>query len=201
MTTISSTTKHVVAHASEPDSAAHIDLVAITHTVSEVLRATPVGAVPDSMAIAAAIELLTGHIQLLLPIAESSHRRTRPQGSSADRGICVDALNFAPDPRAAFEELRRLLRPGARAVFTSADRRPASSRPWNRVGLELEAEDERPHVPGMWRRLYRLWTDHEADLRSELGDAQADRMLDEARRRAPEMAYRRFSIVTVRHLT
>ncbi|MCD9195451.1 class I SAM-dependent methyltransferase [Streptomyces albireticuli] len=118
--------------------------------------------------------------------------------ASADGVICADAFSFAPDGRAALEELRRIPRPGARALITSPDRHPASSKPWDRVGLELEAEGERPHVPGMWRRLYRLWADHEDELRNVLGEAQAERMIGEARRRAPEMDYRRFSVATVR---
>ena len=47
--------------------------------------------------------------------------------ASADGVVSVDALPFAPDRDAALRELRRVLRPGARAVFTAAT--PAEAEP------------------------------------------------------------------------
>ncbi|SBU96971.1 hypothetical protein GA0115249_117175 [Streptomyces sp. PpalLS-921] len=40
--------------------------------------------------------------------------------------------------------------------------------------------DERPGEPALWERLYRLWIAHADQLRRELGEAPAERMLAEA---------------------
>ena len=37
---------------------------------------------------------------------------------SADAVLCVDAIHFAPQPDAAYGEIRRVLAPGGRAVLT-----------------------------------------------------------------------------------
>lgn len=66
------------------------------------------------------------------------------------------------------------------------------------AGLELEWEEERPHEPAMWSRLYRLWTEHEVDLRLHLGDDQAESMLTEARTRSRTVGDRRSVTVTLR---
>jgi SAM-dependent methyltransferase len=57
--------------------------------------------------------------------------------SSADAVLCVDAIQFADDPDAAYSELRRILAPGGRAVLTC----------WEAV----DAADER--VPARLRRV------------------------------------------------
>jgi SAM-dependent methyltransferase len=128
--------------------------------------------------------------------------------ASADGVVSVDALPFAPDRDAALRELRRVLRPGARAVFTAS--RPADDQPsgpgsmgaWRArlagAGLELDHDEPRPDVPSFWLRLYRLWEQHEGALRAELGDRATDAMLDEARERAPKLATLHFRAFTVR---
>jgi SAM-dependent methyltransferase len=130
-----------------------------------------------------------------------------PDGS-ADGVVSVDALPLALDRDAALRELRRVLRPGARAVFTAAkpadDQPPGSSRTsaWpDRVagaGLELDHDEPRPDVPSFWRRLYCLWEQHEVSLRSALGDRATDNMLAEAREVAPKLATLHFRAFTVR---
>ncbi|MFF7603429.1 hypothetical protein [Streptomyces mirabilis] len=62
----------------------------------------------------------------------------------------------------------------------------------------LDAEEERPHEPQMWQRLYALWIEHEAELRAQLGDAQAESMLTEARTRGPKLPERLALAVTLR---
>jgi ubiquinone/menaquinone biosynthesis C-methylase UbiE len=117
--------------------------------------------------------------------------------------ICVDALGFERDRRAALEEIRRVLKPGARAVLTSGrSRTHAVLPPWKEqaasVGLILDAEQERPHEPQMWQRLYALWIQHEAQLRTELSDAQTESMLHEAHARGPSLPERQALVVTLR---
>jgi SAM-dependent methyltransferase len=63
--------------------------------------------------------------------AEHARQRGRPadfrvgdlaatglEAGSVDAVLCVDAIQFAVDPAAAYRELRRVLRPGGRAVLT-----------------------------------------------------------------------------------
>jgi hypothetical protein len=50
----------------------------------------------------------------------------------------------------------------------------------------------------MWQRLYALWIEHEAELRAQLGDAQAESMLTEARTRGPKLPERLALAVTLR---
>jgi len=127
--------------------------------------------------------------------------------ASADSAVSVDALPFAPDRDAALRELRRVLRPGARAVFTarSADDRqpgPGGTSAWpDRIagaGLALDHDEPRPDVPSFWLRLYRLWEQHEVSLRAELGDRATDNLLAEAREVAPKLGTLHFRAFTVR---
>lgn len=116
--------------------------------------------------------------------------------------ICVDALGFERDRRKVLGEIRRVLKPGARAVVTSGRSRVTPVLPpWREqaegVGLVLEAEEERPYEPKMWQRLYALWIEHEAELRAGLGDAQADNMLREAHARGPKLTERQALVVTL----
>lgn len=122
--------------------------------------------------------------------------------ASAVGVMSVDALAFAPDHDAALRELRRVLRPGARAVFTAAEPKDQPSGAWpDRVaaaGLEIDRDELRPDVPGFWLRLYRLWEQHEVSLRTDLGDRATDNLLAEARETAPTLATLHFRIYTVR---
>ncbi|MFC4330694.1 class I SAM-dependent methyltransferase [Streptomyces andamanensis] len=117
--------------------------------------------------------------------------------------ICVDALGSGRDRSGTLREVRRVLKPGGRAVVTSNRSRVAPSlAPWARqaeeAGLLLEAEQERPHEPGMWRRLFELWIEYEDELRQELGHEQAEGMLAEAEARTPFLAQRLAAVVTLR---
>lgn len=118
------------------------------------------------------------------------------------RGIvCVDALGGAPDRAAALRELGRILAPGGRLVMTRAARRgaaPAWPEQARAAGLTVEYVDERPAEPAMWERLYRLWIAHADDLRRELGEAPAERMLREAHQVLPTLPGRRAVLLTLR---
>lgn len=104
---------------------------------------------------------------------------------SADGIVSMDALPFAPDRDAALRELRRILKPGARAVFTGGQNLPGHpkyvpGRPtWEEhiaaAGLELEAKTPRPEEKGLWDRLNDLWQAHADELRREDGDAAKTR--------------------------
>ncbi|MFD8766684.1 hypothetical protein [Streptomyces mirabilis] len=59
----------------------------------------------------------------------------------------------------------------------------------------MEYIDERPDELAMWRRFYRLWQPHEAELLRELGDDQAAR---EAVLVLPRLAAREALAVTLR---
>ncbi|GGR45993.1 hypothetical protein [Streptomyces netropsis] len=73
--------QHAVAPADGPEGTAPLDVVAITRTVSAALRPVPDGATLNPRALADSITLLAGHIGLLLPIAECTHRLNRPAGA------------------------------------------------------------------------------------------------------------------------
>ncbi|MFD8964310.1 class I SAM-dependent methyltransferase [Streptomyces sp. NPDC059568] len=155
-----------------------------------------------------AISLATRRIPAFVPPGQATFRTATMEATGlpdahADGIVCVDALGFVPDPMGALREMRRVLRPGGRAVLTSGSLRSRSAAPpWPEraaaAGLELEWEEERPHEPAMWSRLYRLWAEHEADLRLHLGDDQAGSMLTEARTRSRTVGDRRSVTVTLR---
>jgi SAM-dependent methyltransferase len=125
----------------------------------------------------------------------------------ADGAVSMDALPFAEDRDAALRELRRILRPGARAVFTGVERLPGHPRYEQdapsgrdriaRAGLELEAEQERPQEPDLWLRLYELWEQHADELRAVVGDEAAEVMLSEAATKST-LHHRRALVMTVR---
>jgi SAM-dependent methyltransferase len=168
-----------------------------------------------------AVEIATGRIPELFPAAsEGAHagERVRFQVGTfaetglpdrcADGAVSMDALPFAPDRGAALGELRRILKPGARAVFTGGRNLPGHpkyvpGRPsWEdhiaAAGLELVTKVDRPEERDLWNRLNDLWEAHEDELRREDGDLVTDAKLTEARNHRPGRPYRITSIFTVR---
>ena len=126
----------------------------------------------------------------------------------ADGVVSMDALPFTADRDAALRELARILRPGARAVFTAVEKLPDHPRydpqepTWrersSRAGLEVEYQVERPEEPGLWIRFYALWEQHEAELRAEIGDEATQQVLDEASTLGAVVNQRRPLLLTVR---
>jgi SAM-dependent methyltransferase len=151
------------------------------------------------------LEIARRHAAGFLPADRAEFRhgtfeRTGLPDACADGVISMDALPFAFDRDAALAELRRILRPGARAVFTGVHRLPghpaydAAVPRWpdliRNAGLELEAEIARPEEPGLWERLYAGLAEHEEQVRREIGDAGADLLYEEVDTAGPTVQLR-----------
>ena len=128
--------------------------------------------------------------------------------ASADGLVSIDALQFTPNIPAALRELFRILRPGARAVLTASEllhpdpawpRATTDWRPWVQdAGLLLEQRRVDDGNAERWLALYRLVEQHEAALRSELGDYAADSLVEEARLVTPQLPRRRAVLLALR---
>lgn len=108
--------------------------------------------------------------------------------ASADTVISVDALALAPDPHAALTEVRRVLRPGGRLLFTAAepteglgtDGGSAWAGPLRAAGLVPGTRHELPGEGGAWGRLYASVRERQQGLREQMGDRATDTLLAEA---------------------
>lgn len=159
---------------------------------------------------AAAIELASARAQHWLPAGRAEFRVGRfeatglPEGC-ADAAVSLDALPLSTDLGATLAELRRLLSPGSRAVFTASE--PISTNPedkeasWetqlSQAGLELEHRMEHPETADCWRRLYELYEANEEGLRREMGDQPAGNLLFEARTLGPSLDRLRWLVLVV----
>ncbi|MEU2468244.1 class I SAM-dependent methyltransferase [Streptomyces sp. NPDC012486] len=127
-------------------------------------------------------------------------QNTSLPASAAHGIVCIDALGRTRDRDQAVAELGRVLAPGGRLVMTRSLRRDATPT-WGEqaaaAGLVVEHVDERPGEPAMWERLYRFWIAHAHELRRELGDAPAQRMLAEAEQMLPALQGRRAVLLTL----
>ncbi len=116
-------------------------------------------------------------------------------GGRADAVVCLDAIFFAADRVAALREVRRLLRPDGRYVFTAPEVRmptePSHVSDWMPLlaaaGLRLESKEEVPHFAEQLGRMYELWLEHLDAIRAEVGAAAADRLETEARTVGPRL--------------
>ncbi|MEV5242602.1 DUF6415 family natural product biosynthesis protein [Streptomyces cinnamoneus] len=133
---------HVVVPADGPERSARLDVVTVTRTVSEALRPLPQGATLDPEALAASVELLTGHIRLLLPLAEAAYNRSRPPEMKGP-GLVGHGLAYvlrrmawdAPDPDASPHGAHAWVQDSARCVQQL-------------LGLALAGERGRQHAGG-----------------------------------------------------
>ena len=139
---------------------------------------------------------------------EGTFEQTGLPDACADGVVSMDALPFTFDKDAALRELLRILRPGARAVFTAKRALPeaptydADAPSWpdriKNAGLELEAALDRPEEPGLWQRLYAGLTKHEAQVRAELGEEYAEILYSEVRNAGPIVHLYEATLYTVR---
>jgi ubiquinone/menaquinone biosynthesis C-methylase UbiE len=116
---------------------------------------------------------------------------------SVDAAISVDALPFASDVDAALREVRRILRPRGRLVFTTREMRlnaekaeqlgPDWSKALARNGFSTIRVRQRPGISALWRAVYDQWLTHETALREELTDAIVERLLAEVRDVGPKL--------------
>jgi SAM-dependent methyltransferase len=121
-------------------------------------------------------------------------------GECADGAICADALFFSADRVAAVAEVRRILKPGGRFVYTAdevidAPTKPSEVPDWTPIveagGLVVDAKVDIPHHVDQLSRLYALWLKHIDEIRAEVGDAAADDLVNEAETVGPSLARRR----------
>jgi SAM-dependent methyltransferase len=113
----------------------------------------------------------------------------------ADAVVCLDAIFFAADQEAALREVRRLLRPEGRYVFTAYEvripKKPFHVTDWTPLlkaaGLELETKEEVPRSAEQLGRLYQLTLENLDAIRLEVGDEVADRFEAEARSVGPTL--------------
>ena len=123
---------------------------------------------------------------------------TRLKDESHDVAISIDALPFAKDVDAALREVRRVLRPAGRLIFTVREARlntprgkslgPGWSDALGRAGFMSMRSLVRSGISEMWRDLYQLWLSREKDLRGELADVTVDRLLEEVRDVEPRLS-------------
>ncbi len=113
--------------------------------------------------------------------------------ASCDGAVSLDVLALVPDKPAALAEVARLLRPGARFVFTTVVQREAAAggplatpvadyRPLlANAGLQVEAYEETPDWEPRQRAFSAAVLAREPALREEMGAAVAENLLGLAR--------------------
>jgi hypothetical protein len=94
--------------------------------------------------------------------------------------MSIDALAMAADRVAALKEVRRILRPGARAVFTCAEWRGDAPLIAD-AGLLLVDEFIDNGKQARQLRLYKLWLEHQTELEQRFGPP-GQSLIEEARR-------------------
>lgn len=149
---------------------------------------------------AAALEIARDRAPEWLPSERAEFRTgtfsdTGLPDASADAVISVDALVLAPDPDAALREVRRVLRPGGRLLFTVAEPREVlgdeGASTWAEslrlAGITPGTRHDLPGEGEAWGRLYASIRRHEQDLRAEMGDLATDTLLTEAAMSEPHL--------------
>jgi len=111
-----------------------------------------------------------------------------------DGAMSFDALQYAPDKQAAFDEAARILRPGGRIAFACFELNPErvaglpvlSADPvadyaplLERAGFDVSAYDETPDWRGRVTRTYQALADARPALAAEMGEAACNALLGE----------------------
>lgn len=109
-----------------------------------------------------------------------------------DAAMSVDVLWMVPDKRAALHEVARILKPGARFVFTNWDRDlspPGAPPPLNdhrlllrEAGFEIETYDQVPNAEQKRRAVYERYLACEEALTKEISQEAVQALMFEARR-------------------
>ncbi len=109
------------------------------------------------------------------------------ESGSVHAAVCADAVFFAIDRVAVFAEMTRVLRPGARFIFTADESKdpghPAAVPDWAPIA-------EIPHWREDLQRMYDTWIANLDEVRHSLGDESADDLIQEASRVGPTLAHR-----------
>ena len=125
---------------------------------------------------------------------------------SADAAMSEDALQYAPDKRAAFVEAARILRPGGRFVFTAfeLDASHAAGLPvlgsdpvedyrplLEEAGFGVNAYEEVPGWPEPMTTTYRALLDAADALKQEMGEIAVTALFTELTMTLEQKPYRR----------
>lgn len=117
--------------------------------------------------------------------------RLRFPDCSFDAAMSVDVLWMVPHRQDALREVARVVKPGARFVFTDWDRdlaRPGTPSPvadykplLRNAGFSVETYDELPGEEAKRRAIYERYIAYESALRREMVAEELERVLSEAR--------------------
>ena len=125
---------------------------------------------------------------------------------SVHAAVCADAVFFAIDRVAVFAEMTRVLRSGARFVFTADESedpgRPAAVPDWAPIveagGLIVESREEIPHWREDLQGMYDTWIANIDEVRRTLGDESAEDLIQEATQVGPTLVHRTGVLYTTR---
>lgn len=102
------------------------------------------------------------------------------ESQSIDAAVCIDSLWAAPDKIRALYEIRRVMRPGGRLVFTYWDLHTLDPVPYfEHAGWTFVSREDTPGWKASQLRVYEGIRAHEAELVDEMG-AGANMLLYEA---------------------
>jgi SAM-dependent methyltransferase len=134
---------------------------------------------------------LARRLGLTVSYKSASFDGTGLDPASVDGAFSIDVIWAIPDKRAGFAETARILKPGARFVFTDWERdlSPPGYPPpvsdyrllLQATGFEVELRRSRPHADSLRRAFYEKMLARQAELMRELDEKTAESSLREAR--------------------
>jgi ubiquinone/menaquinone biosynthesis C-methylase UbiE len=146
---------------------------------------------------------------------QGSFAETGLEAGSADGAMSLDALQYAPDKRAAFTEIARVLRPGGKLVFAAFELAPErvtglpvlGTDPVDDYGPLLEEAgfdvlryEETPRWRERVTAAYQAIVDAKAALTAEMGEAAYNALAGEVTLTLQLQPYRRRVFVSARKL-